>query len=182
MPPVFELGCSHPCVVGSLAIRHGTSCYFRGTMLPGWMLNGGRLVPVDALGPGPVRGGRLVASRKRLRGVRTAFIVDSLLQGRALVSSSCPREPCPWGSSWFLRFVCLCLSCLVFCPVRLVFRRGPLCLRRPLALPAGVRVTGRRPGLLRNPCAVPFFALHDSARTCDDMCSGGLPSERYQPR
>ena len=76
------------CVVGTLAILLGTSRYFRGTTLPGWILNGGLLVPVDALGLEVVRGGRLVVSRKRLRGACATPDADRCLMGPCRCSVS----------------------------------------------------------------------------------------------
>ena len=101
-----------------MAIRHGTLCYFRGMTLPGWILNGGLLDPVDALGPGFVRGGRLFVSRKHSRGVRFASAVEFVLLARAGVSSPSVLALLARFRGLSVRWVSLS-SWLVSCP------RGP---------------------------------------------------------
>ena len=128
----FRIGVHTSCVAASMAIRHGTSCYFRGTTLPGWILNGGRLVPVDAPGPGSVRGGRLFASRTRSCGVRTAF-----------ADKGSPLSPCLRLVSLSVSSVFACLPGVPRCVFCLVGSSAwSPCLRRPPAPPAGARVRG----------------------------------------
>ena len=114
----FPTGVHTSCDAISSAIRHGTLCYFRGMMLPGWILNGGLLVPVDALGLGVVRGGRLVVSRKRLRGACATPNADRCLMGpcRCSVSLLFPVlfGPVLGALFWFLLVVAFVVFCLVW--------------------------------------------------------------------
>ena len=140
---VFRNGVRTSCGVDSLAIRHGTSCYSRGTMLPGWILNGGLWAPVDALEPGSVRGGQLSASRKRWCGARTASTGEVSPGARFCGPASLLLFLLALSvGPVFLVFCC----CLVFClAVSSVVSSWCLCPRRPpSASPAGGRavVTG----------------------------------------
>ena len=156
----FRIGVHISCVAASTAIRHGTSWYFRGTMLPGWILNGGCPVPVDALGPGPVRGGRLCAFRKRWSGACTASADDACL-GALSVGLVSPSFGLMWGLS--PRF---CGSFRVPAPPSvLVVSSWCLRPRRPLAPPAGFSVRG--PGLRFSPGSF-WRVLSISCLHCQD--------------